>query len=182
MTQNVVTYTVEVVTDNSSGKLLPYLTANVNFETSRKDNVLQIANAALRWQPRPEQISPVSRSVSEGNPGAQGRNPSGKHQQDSNTPEASNPPAGEVSQKADYRQALLWVKQNGFARSIKVRAGVSDGTMTEVQGVDSTSSPQDELKEGLEVIIGEQQQTTGGSTGTVNPFTPQMPRGRPPGR
>ena len=32
MTQNVVTYTVEVVTDNSSGKLFPYLTANVNFE------------------------------------------------------------------------------------------------------------------------------------------------------
>jgi len=26
MTQNVVTYTVEVVTDNSSGRLLPYLT------------------------------------------------------------------------------------------------------------------------------------------------------------
>jgi HlyD family secretion protein len=164
MTQNVVTYTVEVVTDNSSGKLLPYLTANINFETSRNDNVLQVANAALRWQPRPEQISPVSRSVSEGNPGAQGRNPSEKHQQDSNTPEASN-----------YRQSLLWVKQNGFARSIKVRAGVSDGTMTEVQG--------DELKEGLDVIIGEQQQSAGGNTGTVNPFTPQMPsRARPPGR
>jgi HlyD family secretion protein len=163
MTQNVVTYTVEVVTDNSSGKLLPYLTANVNFETSRKDNVLQVANAALRWQPRPEQISPVSRSVSEGNPGAQGGNPSEKHQQDSNTPEASN-----------YRQSLLWVKQNGFARSVKVRAGVSDGTMTEVQG--------DELKEGLEVITGEQQQAAG-NTGTVNPFTPQMPsRARPPGR
>jgi len=183
MTQNVVTYTVEVVTDNSSGKLLPYLTANVNFEANRKNDVLQVANAALRWQPRPEQISPMSRTVSEGNPGAQGRNPSEKHKQDPNTPEASNPPAGEpqasrpssrgVSQKADYRQALLWVKQNGFARSINVRAGVSDGTMTEVQG--------DELKEGLEVIIGEQQQTAGGSTGMVNPFTPQMPsRTRPP--
>jgi HlyD family secretion protein len=33
MTQNVVTYTVVVTTDNSDGKLLPYLTANVEFHT-----------------------------------------------------------------------------------------------------------------------------------------------------
>ena len=32
MTQNVVTYTVVVETDNSDGRLLPYLTANVQFE------------------------------------------------------------------------------------------------------------------------------------------------------
>ena len=32
MTQNVVTYTVEIITDNSNGRLLPYLTANVEFE------------------------------------------------------------------------------------------------------------------------------------------------------
>jgi HlyD family secretion protein len=164
MTQNVVTYTVEVVTDNSSGKLLPYLTANVNFETNRRDNVLQVANAALRWQPKTEQVAPEFRSVSKDNPGNQGRNPSKKFQQDPNAPEASN-----------YKQALLWVEQNGFARSIKVRAGISDGIMTEVQA--------DDLKDGLEVIIGEQKQGAG-NTGTVNPFTPQFPPrgGRPPGR
>jgi len=175
MTQNVVTYTVEVVTDNSSGKLLPYLTANVNFETNRRDNVLQVVNAALRWQPKTEQAAPEFRSVSEDSPGNQGRNPSKKHQQDPNAPEASNPPAGEVSHKADYRRALLWVEQNGFARSIKVRAGISDGIMTEVQA--------DDLKEGVEVIVGEQKQGAG-NTGTVNPFTPQFPPrgGRPPGR
>jgi len=164
MTQNVVTYTVEVNTDNSSGKLLPYLTANVNFETNRRDNVLQVANAALRWQPRPEQVAPEFRSVLEENSGQQGRNPS-KKQYDPNTPEASN-----------YKQSLLWAKQDGFVRPIKVRAGASDETMTEVQG--------DDLKEGLEIIIGEQQQQQpAGGTGTVNPFTPQFPRGaRPPGR
>src|SRR5262245_1701712 len=32
MTQNVVNYTVEVLTDNSSSRLLPYLTANAQFE------------------------------------------------------------------------------------------------------------------------------------------------------
>jgi HlyD family secretion protein len=165
MTQNVVTYTVEVVTDNSSGKLLPYLTANVNFETNRRNDVLQVANAALRWQPKPAQVAPESRSVLEENPGDRPRNPSKQYQQDSNTP---NTP--EVS---NYRQALLWVKQDGFARPIKVRAGASDETMTEVQG--------NEIKEGLEVIIGEQQQATG-STGTVNPFTPQLRPSRPQGQ
>ncbi len=36
MTQNVVTYTVEVNTDNSGGELIPYLTANLKFIVSRK--------------------------------------------------------------------------------------------------------------------------------------------------
>jgi len=61
MTQNVVTYTVEVVTDNSSGKLLPYLTANVKFILSHRKNVLLVPNAVLRWMPQPEQIAPDSR-------------------------------------------------------------------------------------------------------------------------
>jgi HlyD family secretion protein len=164
MTQNVVTYTVEVITDNSSGKLLPYLTANVDFETTRRNSVLQVANAALRWQPRPEQVSPEFRSVLEDNSGSQGANLRTKRQQDANAPEASN-----------YRPSFLWVKQDGFARPISVRAGASDETMTEVQS--------DELKEGLEVIVGEQQQSDSGKTGTVNPFTPQIRRGsRQPGR
>jgi len=163
MTQNVVTYTVEVVTDNSSGKLFPYLTANVDFETNRRDNVLQVANAALRWQPRPEQVASEFRSVLEDNPGNQGRNPSKKHQQDSNTP----------AETSNYRQALLWVKQNSLVRPIRVRAGISDLTMTEVQA--------DELKEGLEVITGERQKAAS-STGTVNPFTPQLRPSRPSGQ
>ena len=58
MTQNVVTYTVEVTTDNPDGKLIPYLTANVQFELSNKKNVLMVENAALRWFPQKEQIDP----------------------------------------------------------------------------------------------------------------------------
>ena len=51
MTSNVVTYTGEVNIDNPKGKLLPYLTANVEFETEHHNNVLKVANAALRWYP-----------------------------------------------------------------------------------------------------------------------------------
>ncbi|HLJ94688.1 MAG TPA: efflux RND transporter periplasmic adaptor subunit, partial [Gemmataceae bacterium] len=49
MTQNVVTYTVVVNTDNSDGALLPYLTANLQFEVSKHSNALLVPNAALRW-------------------------------------------------------------------------------------------------------------------------------------
>ena len=50
MTQNVVTYTVEVSTDNTSGKLLPYLTANVKFIVGDRRHVLVVPNAACRWR------------------------------------------------------------------------------------------------------------------------------------
>ena len=51
MSQNVVTYVVEVATDNSSLRLLPYLSANLSFEVDRRDNALAVPNAALRFRP-----------------------------------------------------------------------------------------------------------------------------------
>ncbi len=58
MTQNVVTYTVVVATDNSDGRLLPYLTANLQFELDQRTDVLLVPNVALRFKPKPEQIEP----------------------------------------------------------------------------------------------------------------------------
>ncbi|MBQ7721383.1 MAG: efflux RND transporter periplasmic adaptor subunit [Kiritimatiellae bacterium] len=51
ITSNVVTYTVEIDTDNSDGALLPFLTANVLFETARADDGLVIPSKALRFAP-----------------------------------------------------------------------------------------------------------------------------------
>ena len=67
MTQNVVTYTVVVTTENEVDekgelRLKPYMTANVNFEIEHHDNVLKVPNAALRWKPRPQQIAPDARA------------------------------------------------------------------------------------------------------------------------
>ena len=61
MTQNVVTYTVVVATDNRDEKLLPYLTANVQFEVSRHEDVLLVPRSALRWRPQPAWIAPEAR-------------------------------------------------------------------------------------------------------------------------
>ena len=49
--QNVVDYTVVVMVDNLDGKLLPGMTATVNFQTAKAANVLRIPNAALRFRP-----------------------------------------------------------------------------------------------------------------------------------
>ena len=142
MTQNVVTYTVEVVTDNSDGKLLPYLTANAKFETAHRNNVLQIQNAALRWSPKSEQIAPEFQKTS-----------------------------SDANQSGEFHnhRGVLWVQDGSYVKPIKVRTGLNDGTMTEIEG--------DEVKEGLEIITGEKQQTDT-NTGTTNPFVPQIRRGR----
>lgn len=49
--QNVVTYTVVLTTTNPNGELLPGMTAVVKIVVQRKDDVLKLPLAALRFQP-----------------------------------------------------------------------------------------------------------------------------------
>lgn len=51
-TQNVVSYLVILDVDNSAGKLLTGMTANVEIITGRKPNVLRVPVAATRFRPR----------------------------------------------------------------------------------------------------------------------------------
>ncbi|WP_447938756.1 efflux RND transporter periplasmic adaptor subunit [Pseudoxanthomonas mexicana] len=53
-TNNVVTYPVVVSVDNTDGTLLPGLTVNAEIEVSKRDNILKISNAALRYKPTGE--------------------------------------------------------------------------------------------------------------------------------
>ncbi|MFZ5638193.1 MAG: efflux RND transporter periplasmic adaptor subunit [Pseudomonadota bacterium] len=50
-TNNVITYPVVVAVDNADQALLPGLTANAEIEVSRRDNVLKVPNAAMRFKP-----------------------------------------------------------------------------------------------------------------------------------
>jgi HlyD family secretion protein len=155
MTQNVVTYTVEVITDNSDGKLLPYLTANAKFLVSNLSNVLLVPNAALRWIPQPDQIVPGSRSAPERSGALEG---------------AGRPkPSAEAGSQEEVGRGNVWVLQGGLVKGIPVRIGMSDGSMTEIQS--------DELKEGTPVVVGEQVKGVAGTETTTNPFAPQFFRG-----
>ncbi len=151
MNQNVITYTVVVETDNPDGKLLPYMTANLDFEIDRHPNALRVPNAALRWQPAPQQVTPDARADFVKTLRAAKGTTEGK------PPEKA---------KDGNDRGRVWVEDGEFVRPVKVRTGLSDGTMTEITGGD--------LQEGTPVVIGESHENNASSGGTSNPFTPQM--------
>lgn len=62
--QNVVIYTTIISIENPRLELLPGMTANLRVETDRRDNVVRIPNAALRW--RPPSLTPESPSAATG--------------------------------------------------------------------------------------------------------------------
>jgi len=156
MTQNVVTFTVEVITDNSSGKLLPYLTASVQFEQARRDDVLQVPNAALRWTPKPEQTPPQFQSLL----AAVGETPD--KDKEKGKDKGGKKRGGKTHEP---KAGLIWVQSGDMVKPLKVNVGITNGSTTEVSG--------DEVKEDMEVIVG-QRVAEKGKPATTNPFTPQI--------
>lgn len=69
-TNNVVTYPVVVAVDNADGTLLPGLTVNAEIEVSRRDGVLKVSNAALRYKPS-EAVASAQAATAGGPPGGQ---------------------------------------------------------------------------------------------------------------
>jgi len=148
MTQNVVTYTVEIITDNSSGKLLPYLTANVTFIVGERKNVLLVPNAALRWTPLLSQVVAEFRGNSEKTP---------------------KPEAPAKAGKEEQARGAVYVPQGTLVRPVYVTLGLSDGSQMQVES--------SELKEGTLVVVGEMESQPAGKPATGgSPFTPQIPR------
>jgi HlyD family secretion protein len=154
MTQNVVTYPVIVTTDNSSGKLLPYLTANVQFEVDKRPGVLLAPNAALRWTPDVEQ---------------------GDQTVDKRT-------LSEESTPSQDRGRLWVVNPSGQARPLEVIVGATDGTMTEIRGDDLLEGMRVVTgEEGDEEAGLLEDAAAADEDDTSNPFLPKPPKGsRPP--
>ena len=150
MTQNVVTYTVEIATDNADGRLLPYLTANVQFQLQQLANVLQAPNAALRWSP------PAKEDEAEGGKKKEGMKEGKK------SASAQGPAKPQSS-------GILWVlDEKQKPRKIEIQTGPSDGVNTAVESAD--------LREGMQVITG-MRMSGADKNGGGNPFTPQFGAG-----
>ena len=62
--ENVVTYNVVAIVDNDDEKLLPGMTANIHFVVAQKNDVLRVPNAALRFQPKDNQLNESGRDAS----------------------------------------------------------------------------------------------------------------------
>jgi len=151
MTNNVVTYTVEVNTNNDDGKLLPYLTANVRFHTGESRDVLLVPNAALRWSPAPQEMAPELRKG---------------HGSRKKRPEQER--GGREDHPKEMR-GTVWVERGGFAWPLAVATGLTDGSFTEVSGKD--------LAEGTVVIVGEAAGEEPSGAAERSPLMPQ-PVGR----
>jgi HlyD family secretion protein len=166
-TQNVITYTVVVSTDNPPspdypyGKVFPYMTADVKFEVERRPDVLLVPNAALRWKPQDAQIAPDAK---------------GKSSQEKKTAKDEKPESSDAGKKEHGARSRLWVQDGAFVRPVNVRVGASDGAVTEVSGK--------EVKEGMKVVIGESRsaEQAANSEETTNPLLPKIRPGGTPQR
>lgn len=163
MTQNVVVYTVEITTDNASGKLLPYLTANVRFQVASREDVLMVPNVALRWTPASnQQIAPEARDAGSGEAGA-----AGGTKRSHGTTQPAEGQANQTRREGGEREhGTVWVQEGTFVKPIRVRVGLTDGLNTEVSS--------DQLSEGMQVVSGEAKGDQA-SDDARNPFLPQFP-------
>ena len=145
--ENVVTYAVVVDVDNSAGRLLPGMTATVDFIVAEAKDALCVANAALRFRPDealivadagdPPPVEGEAQGAAAGSAGKEGKGGSaGKAGKGSGR--RSGGGAGEGS---------LWLPTpDGQVRKLMVKTGLSDDTCTEVSG--------EGVVEGLEVAAG----------------------------
>src|SRR5216684_930183 len=106
--QNVVTYDTVIGVSNPDLKLKPGMTANVSIVAARKDDALQIKNAALRYRPADEPTAAETRSTS--------------------SPEGARPSGG----RERRNERTVYVLSGSRPHAVQIRTGISDGVMTEV--------------------------------------------------
>jgi HlyD family secretion protein len=171
-TENVVNYTVVVSVGNPDGRLLPGMTATLEFLTGSASNVLLAPNAALRFRPtdemraevrqrfqdragaagesreRPEMPADGSGAMAAeramGSAGARNGTTSGAGGEGRGGAE-NGAGAGQRGRRANM-PTLWYLDASGKLAIARVRAGLTDGQQTEVEGPG--------LREGMQVIVG----------------------------
>ena len=136
--QNVVTYDAVVSVDNQTLRLRPGMTANVSFVVDRRNDVLRVPAAALRFRPprRPKR-------------GEAGRPPR-------RAAKARGPRAARIAPGARTNRTV-WVLRAGAPVEAKVRTGISDGV--------NTALVEGDLRQGDRVIVGLEDHGKGGKRG-----------------
>ena len=147
-TQNVVTYNVRVSLQNPEHILLPGMTAYVNIVVSRRNDVLMVANAALRFKPADAEDKAATPSTAR--PARNGPPSAGNGERRS----------GEGrGKKRDGSSGTVYVVDGETLRPVSVQLGITDNRNTEVS--DS------ELKAGDRVVIGENPTSTASKPSSV---------------
>jgi HlyD family secretion protein len=192
---NVVNYTTVISVVNPDGKLLPGMTATVQFLTGSAKNALLVTNAALRFRATPDMMAQVgmgqrqrtagaSTSASATNNTSTGGQTnaggfSGQRSGGNGTGTARS--GGSPNGGARASGGMLWyLDKTGKLAVARVKTGLTDGQTTEIIPRDSTL-----IQPGLQVIVGSTAAASTSSTSgssSANPLQPQAPRGgRGPG-
>jgi HlyD family secretion protein len=151
--ENVVNYTVVVSVPNTEKKLLPGMTARVEFLTQNRPDVLKVASAALRFRPTDEQLAALKAERTA--------------QQATTSSAASQPRTRTRTANANGNGgfgSLYYLDEAGKLKVARVVTGISDGTSTEIQS--------NSIKAGMRVIAGTTTaaQTASAKTTTSSPF------------
>jgi HlyD family secretion protein len=128
--ENVVSYLTVLSVDNADLSLRPGMTGTAEITTTRRESVLLVPNAALRFSPAAAQ---ASAKKSGGGSILNRMMPRPPRQQQR---PASAPPKGQAQR--------VWVLRDGQPAPLSVTVGASDGRLTELTG--------GELREGAAVI------------------------------
>lgn len=142
--QNVVTYDAVIDVDNAELKLKPGMTANVTFVYAERVNALQVANAALRFRPPPGMGGKEKRRETTETQSLQRseekKNNKGKQEEAGAGTGAGAGAGARMERERRGRGSLavderrVWVLANGVAKPVRIKIGLSDGTVTEILG------------------------------------------------
>ena len=167
--QGVVNYIAIVDVDNADLKLRPGMTANASIITAKREDVLRLPNAALRFRP-PEGATVAPPKRPEGRSEGKGQEYGGEKRERGEWKGRARREENGAEHAA--LKTVYVVDDNGGLRAQPVELGISDGTWTEVVG----PAPQ----EGDLIATGTQttaEKETASKAGANSPFMPRRPRG-----
>ncbi len=132
--QNVITYPVIVETPNTDLKLLPGMTANLSFQIRKREGIVRVPNAALRFYPARDKVHPDDRKIIDG-----------VDEQKQVVTDTAKQMSADEKAAATRAQNLrhVWIAEGKFLRGKPVRTGISDNRYTEL--IDGELSEHDEL-------------------------------------
>jgi HlyD family secretion protein len=205
--ENVVNYRVIIAVDNPDLRLLPGMTATVDFIVRRAEDVFKVANAALRFNPTPEMlaelgedaIAAAGRGMRPGAGNAAGPVPDSAQRAQMAAQRRERATSGETPAQRTTPSAGA-ASPNGFPGGARMSGGAApvrmnfanlwylkDGALAVMQvrsGVSDgvqTEIQGPDIEEGLQVIAGLNVATPTTGTATTNPFQQGGNRGGPPG-
>ncbi|MGD2122916.1 MAG: efflux RND transporter periplasmic adaptor subunit [Gemmatimonadota bacterium] len=179
VTENVVTYDVVIDVENVDGRLLPGMTATVEFIVARAEDALKVSNSALRFSPTESMVAELAEFREERAGRSQNRPPEtapGEVAPDqayagteplepANAPRRGQGPGGEAQSR------LFFLDEDGNLATLPVQTGITDGQSTVIEGPGVSAGMQ---------VIAAVTSSSSASAVASNPFQSQNGN-RPPG-